>query len=130
MVVVATLPVVLPYLEVHQRLGITRSTAEVMRYSATVDQYWHALGGLLPALALAVVEPGGRRIGVQVQLRWVITLSLVLVVVSFWLSLGPSIQFRGEALPVPSLYQWLYELMPGYKGLRVPARFAAAFLIF
>jgi hypothetical protein len=63
-------------------------------------------------------------------LRWVITLSLVLVVVSFWLSLGPSIQFRGEALPVPSLYQWLYELMPGYKGLRVPARFAAAFLIF
>jgi hypothetical protein len=129
-VVVATLPVVLPYLEVYQRLGITRSTAEVMQYSATVDQYWHALGGLLPALALAVVSLVAAASGVQVHLRWVITLSLVLVVVSFWLSLGPSIQFQGEALPVPSLYQWLYELMPGYKGLRVPARFAAAFLIF
>jgi hypothetical protein len=130
LVVVVTLPVVLPYLEVSQRLGITRSIAEVVQYSASLDQYGQALDGLLPALALAVVGLAGAAFGAQVHLRWAIAVSLALVVVSFWLSLGPSIQFRGEALPVPALYRWLYEWVPGYKGLRVPARFAAAFLIF
>ena len=68
----------------------------------------------VPALALAVVGLAGAALGAQVHLRWVIAVSLALVVVSFWLSLGPSIQFRGEALPLPALYRWLYEWVPGY----------------
>ena len=76
---------------------------------ASLDQCGQALNGLLPALALAVVGLAGAALGAQVHLRWVIAVSLALVVVSFWLSLGPSIQFRGEALPLPALYRWLYE---------------------
>ena len=69
-----------------------------------------------------------RRIGVHVHLRWVITLSLVLVS-SFWLSLGPSPVPRrgpGGALALSVALR----VVPGYQGLRVPARFAAAFRSF
>ena len=128
-VVVVTLPAILPYLEVQQRLGIERSTAEVVRYSATLDQYGKALAGLVPALVLAVFGLAGAFIGGRRGLRWVALLSFVLAALSFWLSLGPVIQFRGEPLSAPSLYPLLYQL-PGYDGLRVPARFASIFLLF
>lgn len=128
-VVVVTLPAMLPYVEVQQRLGIERSSAEVVRYSATLDQYGQSFAGLVPALVLAIFGLAGAVIGGRRGLRWVALLSFVLAALSFWLSLGPVIQFRGEPLSAPSLYALLYQL-PGYDGLRVPARFASIFLLF
>ena len=41
-----------------------------------------------------------------------------------WLSLGPLPQSRGQTLPGLGLYGVLYEHVPGFAGLRVPARYA------
>ena len=41
-----------------------------------------------------------------------------------WLSLGVSPQTLGRPLNLTGLYQLLYEYVPGFDGLRVPARFA------
>jgi hypothetical protein len=125
--VVATLPALLPYMEVQQRLGVERSLAEVIQYSATLDRYGQALSGLTAALVLAVVGLGG--MVRDRRYRWVTLLALTLALLSFWLSLGPVIQLGGEPLAAPALYQLLYAL-PGYDGLRVPARFASLFLLF
>lgn len=40
------------------------------------------------------------------------------------LSLGPSISSGGQITVPDAPYAWLYETVPGFDGLRVPARFA------
>jgi hypothetical protein len=46
-------------------------------------------------------------------------------VLAWWLSLGPKPQAFGRDINAPALYTILYDYVPGYDGLRVPARFAA-----
>ena len=46
------------------------------------------------------------------------------LVLAWWLSLGPSPRVLGRVLEIWSPYRVLYELAPGYEGVRVPARFA------
>ena len=41
-----------------------------------------------------------------------------------WLSLGPSPQVLGRPLDLASPYRFLWNHVPGFEGLRVPARFA------
>ena len=129
LVVVATLPVLLPYSEVQRRLGIERPIEVVVRYSATLVHYRTALPGMLPALIVAAVAVLGLAIVRSVRLRWAVSLSLVLLFLSFWLSLGP-IPNGGGATGWPGLYALFYDYVPGYRGLRVPSRFAALFFIF
>lgn len=43
---------------------------------------------------------------------------------ALWLSLGPSPQSLGRAVEIAAPYRLLYEYVPGFEGLRVPARFA------
>ncbi len=40
------------------------------------------------------------------------------------MSFGPSIHARGRVVAAPSLYALFYYVVPGFDGLRVPARFA------
>src|SRR5205085_6755182 len=42
----------------------------------------------------------------------------------WWLSLGPSPRVLGRALDLPAPYAFLYRVVPGFEGVRVPARFA------
>jgi hypothetical protein len=44
--------------------------------------------------------------------------------VACWLSLGPTPTTLGQPLDGLGLYGWLYRLVPGFDGLRAPARFA------
>jgi hypothetical protein len=46
------------------------------------------------------------------------------VVAAWWLSLGPSPRVLGRVLDLPAPYAFLYEVVPGFEGVRVPARFA------
>ncbi len=42
---------------------------------------------------------------------------------AMWLSLGPSPQSLGRPLNLVAPYRFLYEYVPGFEGVRVPARF-------
>ena len=46
------------------------------------------------------------------------------LVVAIWLSLGPSPQALGRPIELAAPYRVLYEYVPGFEGLRAPARFA------
>ena len=127
-VLVATSPFLLPYMDVQQRLGVSRSLAEVIGYSATLDHYRLALPGLAPALALAAVAVVAAL--ADRPSRWITAAMLSFVALSFWLSLGPVPQGGGQALGWPGLYGVFHDYVPGYSGLRVPARFAMLFFVF
>jgi hypothetical protein len=43
---------------------------------------------------------------------------------AFWLSLGPIVTSRGVRIAGDGLYWWFYQYVPGFDGLRVPARMA------
>lgn len=129
LVVVASLPLLLPYLEVHRRLGIERSIDEIVPLSAPLDGYLLVLRGMTPAL---IVCAGllGLLIDRAAELRWTVSVFIALLALSFWLSLGPIPMAGGQPLGWPALYAVLYEYVPGYRGLRMPARFVSFFFIF
>lgn len=155
-VALVTVPFVLPYLHMRDRLGFARSLDEVVQYSATLDHYRAAWPGLAIPLVLAVLSLAvfwrAPRAGVPDQSDgtaaaagtqvWIwgsrnparqatmIAVLLVFTVLAAWLSLGPVVRSAGQALDVPGLYLLLYTHVPGFTGLRVAARFAALVLIF
>jgi hypothetical protein len=47
----------------------------------------------------------------------------VMLVAAMWLSLGPAPEALGRPLNFVGPYRLLYDYVPGYDGLRVPARF-------
>jgi hypothetical protein len=49
---------------------------------------------------------------------------LVFVVAAWWLSLGPNPRVMGRPLGLWSPYRFLYEFIPGFEGVRAPARLA------
>ena len=46
------------------------------------------------------------------------------LIAAFWLSLGPVPHVLGRPLDMASPYGWLYEHVPGFEGVRAPARYA------
>jgi hypothetical protein len=52
------------------------------------------------------------------------------LVVAFWLSLGPVITTKGARVAGDGLYWWFYTYVPGFDGLRVPARMGMIFALF
>ena len=48
---------------------------------------------------------------------------LVAALMAAWLSLGPSPESMGRPLDLASPYRVLYEVVPGFDGVRAPARF-------
>jgi hypothetical protein len=81
-------------------------------------------------LVLLAVSPRARRAlaaergSVQLPAAFLLAASVIF-------SFGPEIRSLGRPLGVAAPYRWLFELVPGFDGLRVPARFgmlAALFL--
>lgn len=52
------------------------------------------------------------------------------LVACFWLSLGPVPTAMGRSLHDPGPYVFFYNYVPGFNGLRVPARFGMLFTLF
>ena len=127
-VAASIVPFLLPYMAVQQRLGVERSIAEVVQNAATLDHYAAALPGLAAPMFLTLVGMAGAV--VIRRLRYAMVLTLVLLVLAFWLSLGPEIRHGGAALDWPGLYTVLYRYVPGFTALRVPARFASLVFLF
>lgn len=86
-------------------------------------------GAIVLPLAIALAVPAGRRFvrGVPGSTLGFFAIALV---VSALLALGPRLQSAGRLLGTGP-YFWLYRFVPGFDGVRVPARFlmlAALFL--
>lgn len=47
-----------------------------------------------------------------------------------WLSFGPLVTTRAHGIAVDTLYGWLHRHVPGFDGLRVPARFGMLAMLF
>jgi hypothetical protein len=125
---VLTMPFLLPYMDVQQRLGVRRTLEEMVLFSARLDHYRAALPGMAAAVAaaaFAVVAGVFDR-----QRRWATCMLVVFLVLAVWLSFGPVVRLGEQQLAWPSLYAWLSAYAPGYNALRVPARFASLFFLF
>jgi hypothetical protein len=59
-----------------------------------------------------------------------LTLAIMLTVLAMWMSLGPLPQSRGQSLRGFGLYAFFYDHVPGFAGLRVPARYAMVAAVF
>lgn len=139
---VLLLPTLLPYWQVSQELGVEREPAEVSFWSAKREDYLAAWPGndlwgertadnfrsieqaLFPGLALTALATvgllnrrGGRR-------RWVLA---AIVAGSVLLSFGLTGFLFGREIPLP--YRLPYDLLPGFRAIRVPARFGHLALI-
>jgi hypothetical protein len=140
-------PFTWPYVRFAREMGLGRSESQTLQFSAAPKNWiataeenrlWgKTLGGfgkhegrLFPgaaALALAAAgvasslasrTPSGRRRTAHPQLFF-----LAAAAAAFALSLGTRVGFLGHDWPGP--YKLLYDFVPGYSGMRAPARFAA-----
>ena len=78
------------------------------------------------ALALAALMIVSRSVRFTV-LRVVASpagLAAICLLLAMWLSLGPRPETRGLPIPGLGLYGFFYDHVPGFQGLRVPARYA------
>ena len=88
------------------------------------------LTGIVIASALLLVVSAAARRHTRALLRSPLALSATLMFLAMWLSLGPLPQSYGRALPGLGLYSSLYNHVPGFDGLRVPARYAMIAAVF
>jgi hypothetical protein len=77
--------------------------------------------GVACAIVLALSPAARHRTAAFMRSRGFFAAALA---VAMWLSLGPSPQVLGRPLDLASPYRFLWDHVPGYEGLRVPARFA------
>lgn len=91
-----------------------------VRINSVTRSLWAMSGS---ALVLLVASARARA---MVRLAWrsPLLLFVLFVVTGWWLSLGPRPQAYGHELNAPGLYRLFYSYVPGFDGLRVPARFA------
>jgi hypothetical protein len=78
---------------------------------------------------LLAISPSARR-RLVTALESPLTLAAIFTIVAVWLSLGPIPETRGRLLAGLGLYSLLYDYVPGFGGLRVPARYAMIAAVF
>lgn len=88
-----------------------------------------AIGIALCAGALLIFSARARAFA-RTAIASPLTLAIVLTVLAMWMSLGPLPQSRGQSLRGFSLYAFFYDHVPGFAGLRVPARYAMVAAVF
>ena len=87
---------------------------------------WIAAASLAVVLALS---PRSRRFAEALR-RAPFAFWLLAALAAMALSLGPIVRARGEDVWNPGPYSLLYAYVPGFDGLRVPARFAMLVALF
>jgi len=134
-VAAAIAPVAFVYYRLQREHGFTR-TIEQLGLSAGLADYFHVAGGawtwggLLPIgrgelelfhgfVVLVFAAIGVSTIGRRRQTRLVATY-LAIAALAAWLSAGP-----GPWTP----YALLFKMLPGFSGLRVPARLTSVFIL-
>lgn len=130
-------PVLLGYRSIHAFYGFKRSPFEVVNYSADIAGLWSASpdsllwGGILrtgvgleselfPGLTVVALAAAGLAMR-RKDARRVQSFYLVCACLMWILSLGPRPALFGAPLGIPGPYALLMGL-PGFNGMRVPAR--------
>jgi hypothetical protein len=89
-----------------------------------ITSLWRALTVVAALIAIALWRRPDQR---RVVLRWLASpggFFALLTAFALVMSFGPAIHARGRVVASPSLYALFYYAVPGFDGLRVPARFA------
>jgi hypothetical protein len=88
------------------------------------------LSGIVVGIAAILAMSPIARERARAMARSPLALAIVLMALALWLSLGPMPQSHGQPLAGLGLYSVLYENVPGFDGLRVPARYAMIAFVF
>src|SRR5262249_17731942 len=126
------LPIALVYFRLQREHGFTRSIDELSGLSARLTDYLRVDPAAWSWRGLLAVGDNERQLfhgfaalgfaalaAVAARSRTVITY-LIVALVAVWLSMGLG---GGPA------YGWLFDHVPGFNGLRVPARFASVVVV-
>jgi hypothetical protein len=153
---IVLLPFSYPYIQAKRHYGLKRELSDAKNYSAQVKSYLTAYrtNRIYGKLTRRLWQHGGKG-GFEKELFFGIIASLLaficlwpsrpirpkkmkithnekfyllMVISSVLFSFGPAIQFFGKS-SLPGPYLLLYYLVPGFKGIRVPARFAIMVLL-
>jgi hypothetical protein len=127
------IPVLLEYLRVQTTLGLERNRAEMIFFSASWSsfvaatpmlRFWHTSipptteGFLFPGVTVVCLVV----LGLAARLRSkAFVFYLAAALVTAWLCFGPA-EIPSSTTLLWHPYEWLMR-MPGFSGLRVPARF-------
>ena len=154
-VLVVLLPIALVYADARQTYGLRRTEEDVTNFGADLGAYLHGTDAIHPPIALwrrlpYVAKPGGpegeifpglaalalaglalwpRRSTAHVTRRGVVSLYGGIGLAALVLSLGVRPTAWGRLLPIGVPYRWLFGYLPGFDGLRVPARFSVVVLL-
>src|SRR5262249_14592806 len=142
-------PIARVYFDVRHNYGQRRIMADAAGFGADAGAYlsgndvmqpplqvWRALprvnkppgpeGNLFPGalvLVFAAIALGTRS---PTPRRWVYG---AIAIAGFALSLGAEPAVWGQRVPIGVVYRWLFQHVPGFDGLRVPARFSVVVLL-
>jgi hypothetical protein len=86
--------------------------------------------GLAIALCILLAVSRRTRNRARAIARSPVALAVALGLLAVWLSLGPLPQSGGRLIQGLGLYALLYEHVPGFDGLRVPARYSMIAAVF
>ena len=141
-------PIAIAYLDVRTDMSLVRTRSEMVMFSADTTSYLHASPdlslwgntlqgggletklfpgfGLLTLAALGLITPFAVKTASKNNLKRLAATYGTVAAVSFVISLGPEPSFDGILLTTTGPYDWLLSVIPGFDGLRVPARSAIA----
>ena len=151
-VLAALTPIVLIYFDVRRAYGLRRSLDDVTNLGADLAAYFHDNEGLRAPIRLwtllphvdkpagpeGELFPGSVALAFASVALWPLAsrraepwvrLYAIIGVAALLLSLGARPALWGRPLPVGLLYRWLFAYLPGFDGLRVPARFSVVVLL-
>ena len=141
----ALVPVLLHYKDIHSTMGINRSVEEMIRFSGSPASLLHAApiaafwppgasrtqeAFLFPGVTVMLLAVGGvvaltRREGLRALVRRRATLPFYVgaAAAMLWLAMGPAGDESGSSVLLYPYTALTY--LPGFEGLRAPARFGA-----
>ncbi len=154
-ILVVLLPIALVYVDARRTYGLRRTEEDVANFGADLGAYLHGTEAIHPPIALwrrlpYVAKPGGpegeifpgvaalalaglalwpRRSTSHLTRRDLVPLYAGVGLVALVLSLGTRPTAWGWPLPIGAPYRWLFAYLPGFDGLRVPARLSVVVLL-
>jgi hypothetical protein len=149
-------PIAAVYFEVRQTYGFERTEGEVTTFGADLGTYLHGNEALRPPIRIWRVlphfdKPGGpegevfpglmalvlafaalwprKRLETGAATRTIVALYAAIGASAVILSMGAQPTAWGSPVPIGAPYRWLFAYMPGFNGLRVPARFSTVVVL-